>query len=39
MLTKARGPLGEALVLAHAITSDQLLLALKHQKRAGRTAR
>jgi type IV pilus assembly protein PilB len=35
MLTKARGPLGEALVMAHAITSDQLLLALKHQKRAG----
>lgn len=35
MLTKARGPLGEALVLAHAITSDQLLLALKHQQRSG----
>ena len=35
MLTKARGPLGEALVTAHAITSDQLLLALKHQKREG----
>ena len=35
MLTKARGPLGEALVMAHAITSDQLLLALKHQKKVG----
>jgi type IV pilus assembly protein PilB len=35
MLTKARGPLGEALVLARAITSDQLLLALKHQQRSG----
>lgn len=35
MLTKARGPLGEALVMAHAITSDQLLLALKHQQRSG----
>jgi|WetSurMetagenome_2_1015567.scaffolds.fasta_scaffold20275_2 type IV pilus assembly protein PilB len=35
MLTKARGPLGEALVTAHAITSEQLLQALKHQKREG----
>lgn len=35
MLTKARGPLGEALVMAHAITSDQLLVALKHQQRSG----
>ena len=35
MLTKARGPLGEALVMAHAITSDQLLVALKHQEKGG----
>jgi type II secretory ATPase GspE/PulE/Tfp pilus assembly ATPase PilB-like protein len=35
MLTRARGPLGEALVMARAITSDQLLLALKQQKDKG----
>ncbi len=35
MLTSARGPLGEALVQARAITSDQLLLALKRQKQQG----
>ena len=32
MLSNARGPLGEALVRAKAITSDQLLAALKAQK-------
>jgi len=32
----ARGPLGEALVRAKAITSDQLLSALKAQKQTGR---
>jgi type IV pilus assembly protein PilB len=32
MLAKSRGPLGEALVKAKAITSDQLLLALKRQE-------
>jgi type II secretory ATPase GspE/PulE/Tfp pilus assembly ATPase PilB-like protein len=35
MLTSARGPLGEALVRARAITSDQLLLALKRQQQTG----
>ena len=35
MLTSARGPLGEALVRARSITSDQLLLALKRQKQTG----
>lgn len=33
MLAKSRGPLGEALVKAKAITSDQLLQALKQQER------
>jgi type IV pilus assembly protein PilB len=32
MLAKSRGPLGEALVKAKAITSDQLLMALKRQE-------
>ena len=32
MLAKSRGPLGEALVKAKAITADQLLLALKRQR-------
>ncbi|MCI4398702.1 MAG: Flp pilus assembly complex ATPase component TadA [Acidobacteria bacterium] len=36
MLANARGPLGEALVRAKAITSDQLLAALKAQKSSGR---
>lgn len=31
----ARGPLGEALIRAKAITADQLLLALKEQKQSG----
>lgn len=31
----ARGPLGEALIRAKAITADQLLLALKKQKQSG----
>jgi type II secretory ATPase GspE/PulE/Tfp pilus assembly ATPase PilB-like protein len=35
MLARARGPLGQALVQAKVITSDQLLLALKHQKKTG----
>lgn len=32
MFSNSRGPLGEALLRAKAITSDQLLTALKHQK-------
>ncbi len=36
MLSNARGPLGEALVRAKAITSDQLLAALKEQKSSGK---
>lgn len=36
MFSQSRGPLGEALVKAKAITADQLLQALKHQKTAGR---
>ncbi len=36
MLAKARGPLGEALIKARVITSDQLLDALKEQERSGR---
>lgn len=35
MLSKARGPLGEALIKARVITSDQLLEALKEQERSG----
>lgn len=35
MLAKARGPLGEALIKARVITSDQLLDALKEQERSG----
>lgn len=35
MLTRARGPLGEALIRAKAITSEQLLEALKHQSQKG----
>lgn len=36
MFNQSRGPLGETLVKAKAITNDQLLLALKHQKRTGK---
>jgi len=36
MFSQSRGPLGESLVRAKAITADQLLLALKHQKSTGR---
>jgi len=36
MFSQSRGPLGEALVRAKAITADQLLQALKHQKATGR---
>lgn len=36
MFSQSRGPLGEALVRAKAITADQLLQALKHQKISGR---
>jgi len=35
MLAKSRGPLGEALVRAKAITADQLLQALKRQRQRG----
>lgn len=35
MLAGARGPLGEALIRAKIITSDQLLQALKRQKQEG----
>ncbi len=35
MLVKARGPLGEALIRANVITSEQLLFALKRQKDTG----
>jgi len=34
--SNSRGPLGEALVRAKAITSDQLLTALKYQKTSGK---
>jgi len=35
MFSQSRGPLGEALLRAKAITSDQLLHALKYQKSTG----
>lgn len=35
MFSQSRGPLGEALLRAKAITSDQLLHALKYQKTTG----
>jgi type IV pilus assembly protein PilB len=35
MFSNSRGPLGEALLRAKAITSDQLLHALKYQKTSG----
>lgn len=35
MLVKARGPLGEALIRAKAITSEQLLAALRRQETTG----
>ncbi len=35
MLAESRGPLGEALVRAQAITADQLLEALKRQRQRG----
>jgi type IV pilus assembly protein PilB len=36
MFSQSRGPLGEALLGAKAITSDQLLHALKYQKTSGK---